>query len=253
MFGVTKVLAASRRIPTGEQTWTAAGATAWVVPAGVTSLSGVSVGPGGGAVVGGYGGSGGGLAWANSIPVTPGETLYIEVAVGVGSSIERNTVFCGLRRGATWLLKAGNGAGSNAVTKLGGQKLVGDGGRTGGAGSSNRAGGGAAGYSGDGTAGAAAGAASAAATGGAASGGGGYTGSNAGSGGGVGLFGEGASGESAGAGVGGRAGSSGSNGSPSGDGAAYGGGAAGVYLRNGGAGAVRLIWGYGRSFPSNAA
>lgn len=56
----------------------------FVVPAGVTSISVVCVGAGGG---GGYnltqnnsfncGGSGGGLAWANNISVTPGETLEV--------------------------------------------------------------------------------------------------------------------------------------------------------------------------------
>lgn len=56
----------------------------WTVPAGVTKFSAVCVGGGGG---GGYNwassaGMGGGLAWANDIPVTPGDSISISVGNG---------------------------------------------------------------------------------------------------------------------------------------------------------------------------
>ena len=56
----------------------------WLVPAGVETFSAVAVGGGGGSKGGSFGGGGGGgaLAWANSIAVTPGETLKVYSGLG---------------------------------------------------------------------------------------------------------------------------------------------------------------------------
>lgn len=62
----------------GEATYT------WIAPTGVCSVSVVAIGAGGG---GGYwwavcGAAGGGLAWANGIPVTPGQSYTIRAGHG---------------------------------------------------------------------------------------------------------------------------------------------------------------------------
>lgn len=63
-------------------------ANTFTVPAGVESLSAVLVGGGGGGnpTWSSAGGGGGALAWANDIPVTPGETLTIVVGHGGAQS-----------------------------------------------------------------------------------------------------------------------------------------------------------------------
>lgn len=155
---------------------------AWVVPAGVTSISAVCIGGGGGAAycVGtsswsGAGGGGGGLAYG-TFDVTPGETLWVYIGSGgrasssssssgrgghsgIGRGATRNTT--GNMNNNTMLLKAfgghpglygnagaGNGGGSAGTERDGG----GNGGYGGQARSNNGGGGGggAGGYSGTG-------------------------------------------------------------------------------------------------------
>ena len=91
----------------GQQLMTSS--TSFVVPAGVTSISGVAVGKGGSGYSGdgsycGGGGGGGALSYTNNIAVTPGETLTITIDTSVTK----------LARGATVLLAAA--AGGNAGT-----------------------------------------------------------------------------------------------------------------------------------------
>lgn len=128
-------------------------------------------------------------------------------------------------------------------------------------------GGGAAGYAGSGGSGGGytGGSSGTDGSGGGGGGGGRSTAQNSGKGsggGGVGLYGQGANGAGASSGNGGGGGSGGSNGYASGSGTRpawggdYGGGPGGCYnsspAPSAGAGAVRIIWGAGRSFPNNA-
>ena len=62
-------------------TFTTAGTFSWVAPAGVTSVAAVVVGGGAGGKTD-RGGGGGGLAWRNSISVTPGSSYTVVVGVG---------------------------------------------------------------------------------------------------------------------------------------------------------------------------
>ena len=232
-------------------------------------------------------GAGGGLRWINNIPVTPGEILLITTAAGgIGGQYPTPTTGDGFDGGRSSIVRkstmeelvwAGGGVGGAQATRNGGtgsiRSVVGDspimfigGGDGGQAGAPSRAtgstggGGGAGGYAGDGgrgystnhTAGAGGG------------GGGGY--SNA-SGGGVGILGQGANGVAGiynkNNGLGGP-GSGGSYGTLSGTsvggrGGAYGGGAtpstnyqsySALKGGQGGHGAVRIIWGNGRAYPS---
>lgn len=68
----------------GQVAYTSTGTHTFVVPAGVYSISAVTIGrgdPGGQSADGNiyWGGSGGGLAYANQIPVTPGESLTVAI------------------------------------------------------------------------------------------------------------------------------------------------------------------------------
>jgi len=255
----------------GGVRFTAAGSHSWTVPAGVTSVSVVCVGPGGGRYrsSSSSGGGGGGLGYANNVSVTPGQTITVQVgaapAVGQGTygtdSYFKDTSTC--------VGKSGQNADSTSVEGVGGQ-YVGTGGGFGGDGGSGRfsGGGGAGGYSGSGGAGRGVTDSGDTRTGFAGSGGGGGGGAGyfAGSGGGVGLYGEGSSGA-------GGTGSTSSNGEGHGgsggeDGTSYSnitanaskyGGAAGYAVSGlypnqaagvGADGAVRVIWGTGRSFPT---
>lgn len=132
----------------GEQIFTSPGTYAFIVPAGVTSISTVAVAGGGGGVTPGnyagsnsmpitfatppgsisgtvYAGGGGALAYTNNISVTPGQVL----TVVVGSGGQPGSV----------LFTAGDG-GESYVANAGGTKLVhvtgGYGGQTGGGGGS---------------------------------------------------------------------------------------------------------------------
>ena len=256
--------------PAGSQTFTASGT--FVVPAGVTSISVVLVGPGGSLTASTYpsgGGGGGGLCYRNDIPVTPGDSLPVNVGLHAMESRDAsNTSFQGITAfaGANASLgtlpgAAGGGGGDSGATCF-------TGGAGGSAGGSPGGGGGAAGYAGNGGhggSGAAIGCPTdpTAGAGGGGGGGGGCSGTSCGgaSGGGVGLNGigaDGAAGDSvcaggyAGPGGGGSSGSPGggshSAGGPGGD---FGGGGAG-YGPYGADGAVRIIWGPGRSFPDHA-
>jgi hypothetical protein len=270
--------------PTGQQEYTIPGTYTWVAPTDVYSVSVVCVGAGGGA--GSYytgpqwytGGGGGALAWKNNIGVYPGKPYQVVVG-GVGyqqvnapAGNGGNSSFVGI---VSICLAGGGGGGqsdsSSAAGGVGGILFYGDGGGNGGAGGnvgggtnySNpwSGGGGAGGYSGNGGRGAdgtTVGSAGPMTNNTAGSGGGGaggfagssvdgqpgYPGSTAG--GGVGIYGEGTSGIT-------TRGSQGGSGGGNVYVAKFGGGDGGTWnFENAGAynGAVRIIWGSGRSFPS---
>ncbi|NDD55675.1 hypothetical protein EBZ39_17720 [bacterium] len=226
--------ASAGAIVQGQQAYTTAGTYTWVVPAGVTSVSVVTVGAGSRGCMSGLprgGGGGGALAYANNIAVTPGESISVRVAAGntSGGTAESSR----FRRGCTNLVAAGSGT-YGGGGGAGGTVITGTGysGGNGGNGS-------AAGYG---------------------TGGGGGTDI-------LGILGQGSNGaggtsNSSTGGAGGGGGSSGANGqagqgnacrSINSTGGAYGGGGGGGCgnFYSGGCGAVRIIWpGTTRSFPS---
>lgn len=269
--------------PPGQAEFTTPGTFTWTAPLGVYSVSVVAVGGGGGGAQNtssGSGAGGGGLGWKNNIEVTPGQSYT--VVVGAGGIAGGN----GTAGGASYFIDASTVAGNGGAGALGnntsdpaGGTFVGDGGGNGGAGGRRRSadssggGGGAGGYSGDGGRGG--GGLGGQNGSGGGGGGGGYAGGGdtAGAGGGVGIYGEGASGlrgaDSGNDGAGGQGGSGGGNAQfyqASAPGNVYssttkafpggfgGGGSAsdntGSEVANGGGGAVRIIWGEGRAFPS---
>lgn len=249
----------------GQAAFTTPGTYAWVVPADVTSISGIGVGAGGGGLTAatGGGGAGGDLRYRTSIAVTSGETLTVVVGdAGVTGATPTAGGFTQIKRGSTVILEsagggvgraAGSGTKNGTSTALSGTIGGGNGGTApaspaGGA----TGGGGAGGYAGNGgnSAGTAitAGNAAAVGSGGGGAGGTGGSGSDvSGAGGGVGLFGLGADG------AGGTANATtavGDNGGPGsgGLGTAYGGGGGSsdnvaVIPTGAGTGAARLIWG----------
>lgn len=252
--------------PPGQQEFITAGTYAWTAPAGVTSVCVVCVGGGGGGrywFVDRGGGGGGGLGWKNNISVTPGQTYT--VVVGVGGFVSQTSPGSG---GDSYFIsaetvKGGGGGGAIGPTGGAGGTFVGDGGGNGGAGGNcvegatgeAGGGGGAGGYSGNGGNG---GNKSINGSNGQGGGGGGGAGNPVRPGGGVGLLGEGTSG--AGGSISGAWAGGGSGGTEgdimSPDYSLYGGGAGGNQQppssitwpgRNG---AVRIIWGTGRAFPS---
>tara|TARA_B100000965_G_scaffold263798_1_gene222703 strand:- start:57 stop:1238 length:1182 start_codon:yes stop_codon:yes gene_type:complete len=103
----------------GQQLFTNTGNNSWVVPPGITEISGACIsggasGDGSGNGTGGQGGAGGSGAYQNNITVTPGETLTIHVGVGGSARAGENQQPVGndggpsgIRRGSTWLLKSG--------------------------------------------------------------------------------------------------------------------------------------------------
>jgi len=237
---------------------------------------------------GASGAGGGGLGWKNNIPVTPGQSYTVVVGAG-GTRVTTGTAPSGGNSyfidtstvagfGGAGGIAAGNG-------NPAGGGYVGDGGGNGGAGGSRLSstgaaggGGGAGGYSGNGGAGAntnaTAGTRASSGTGG-GGGGGGRSGSadSAGSGGGVSIYGEGASGlggfNSTADGSSGLGGSGGQDGNVVSASApvnvystinlstpgSFGGGGCGadntiVEQAPGANGAVRIIWGTGRAFPT---
>lgn len=233
----------------GEQVFTTPGTYTFFVPAGVTSISSVAIGGAGGGSRGArytnindpnsitantppgsltanfFSGGGGGLAYKNSISVTPGQQLTVVVGAGGLAEISGNAnggeSFVATS-GGTKLVHAGGGSAGSSGS--GGAMLVGDGGGSGGAGGNwsysgssvpiekvfaTGGGGGAGGYSGSGGAGGGVGSNGSSGSGGAAGGGGGgrfgqYTTSGGavenargyagGAGGGTGLYGTGSSG-----------------------------------------------------------
>jgi hypothetical protein len=234
------------------------------------------------------GGGGGALAWVNNISVTPGETLTVGVGNSgktllnsegySSSSLAGDSSY--VRRSAVYLVQAAGGQGGDTNTSgNGGSVLSGSGGNGGNGGfgvdsndNSSGGGGGAGGYTGNGGAGAGHDGPVPTLSGNNGSGGGGAGGGiqtyRAGDGGGVFLLGEGPSG------VGGNYNNLAANGSvPAGtstsssyvyysSGERYitarigaGGSAAlrysnSVSVSGGGCGAVRILWGANRAFPS---
>tara|TARA_B100001093_G_scaffold343962_2_gene328693 strand:+ start:15377 stop:19771 length:4395 start_codon:yes stop_codon:yes gene_type:complete len=262
---------------TGQQAYLTPGTYQWTCPANVTKVHAVCIGAGGGGTSssggggGGGGGNfeaggGGGLGWKNNIPVTPGQTYTVVVGDHGPQQIQGSDGNDSYFINAT-TVKGGGGKGNNG----GGGDFVGEGGGNGGAHQTYGGGGGAGGYSANGNSesGGSAGRGSA----------NGLTGGGAG-GGGVGVLGEGSSGSNSAinnnyggimyGGQGGSGGSAGTNGTVptfsggysggvyGGPGGNYGGGGGGNAATNygtnqsalGAAGAVRIIWGTGRSFPS---
>jgi hypothetical protein len=231
----------------GQQTYTSSGTYSWTCPSGVTSVSVVCIGGGGGGNGGGNGvggaggGGGGGLGYKNNIPVTPGQSYTVVVGGGGagdywdGPPYSANPADNG---GDSYFINAttvkggggGGGYGNSSATGGSGGTYVGDGGGNG--------------YSG----GTGSGSASLPATGGGGGSTGTYTGhattrgtskyisSNctsgclAGSGTGQGLLGTGSSGSY------GRGGGANMN--------TFSNGTSGY------TGAVRIMWGPGRSYPS---
>lgn len=116
----------------GQLQWTTPGSFDFIVPAGVTSIAAVSIGSGGGGARGESGdtnsspaGGGGALSYRNAIPVTPGETLTIVVSQGGREAVFRGDgnpgADTGIRRGATtFLLKSQGGRGGNWSSEIGG-------------------------------------------------------------------------------------------------------------------------------------
>lgn len=283
--------------PPGQQLFEPSGSTSetftWVCPPGVRSISVVAVGGGGGSVVvtSGYsGGPGGGLGYANNIPVVPDKSYKVRVGAG---GFDQNS-FGDASGGDSYFAEVGDFL-NDAYVYGGGAKQVGtsgppypsvvnpgtfggtavSGGGNGGAkgtlsGSYQGGGGGAGGYTGSGgSGGSGVGSNGSAGSGGGAGGGSTSDGSGvqAAGGGGVGLLGQGSSGAGGISGSGSSAiGTTGGKGGSSGDTgqdrtdlipagvfdppAEYGGGARSVN-GNGGNGAVRIIWpGDTRQFPS---
>lgn len=249
----------------GQQLFTSSGT--FYAPAGVTSVSVVCVGAGTNGYIYQYesnayegsGGGGGGLGWKNNISVTPGQSYT--VVVGAPSSTHT--------AGQSFFIDSSTVRGGGASFQNGGS-FTGDGGGNGGNNSfvtgqnasfGGRGGSGAGGYTGIGGSnpGNFYGGTGSSGSGG---GGGGASNSNnnsyfaiASSGGGVGVLGQGANGTggtSSGAGGDGSGGSYGRGGGSRGPaGAPCCGGANNIiYAGSPTSGAVRIIWGTGRSFPS---
>lgn len=271
----------------GHQIFTSTGTTSWTVPTGVTSISVLCVAGGGGgcgangntSLSTGGGGGGGALYYKNNYSVTPGDTLTVKVGSGgsggpasstntgrIGGDGDDSSVKIGstticLAEGGTAGRTSGTTAGSGGSTA----NCTGDGGGSGGDGGSRPntnvpgAGGGAGGYSGAGGDGSSGTGTGNSGSGGGAGGGGRAASANAGGGGGVGLYGEGSNG---------GGGAQASNDTCGGDGGSGGNDGvlltAGTYGGGGGSrddnsngvggdgadGAVRILWGYGRAFPS---
>ena len=257
------------------------GSYVFTVPDDTEVISAVAIGGGGGGStstlsangISGGGGGGGALHY-NTFEVTPGEELAIVVGPGGsgGSSAGNNNANAGgessIKRGATYLVRAGGGSaglynvttgytpgGTNYSGTYGGGGGNGGRGGCGSNGNTGGGGGGAGGYSGNGGDGSQG--TSYNETAGSGGGGGGGTGANAWvtavtwGGGGVEALGEGPSG-GANATTNNIQGEPGSNGTAQ----SYGGGGSGAEDDSGAAGApgaggaVRLIWGANRSYPS---
>jgi len=264
-YGPSPASAASNSVTpnvNGQTAYTTSGTFSFIAPAGVTSVSVVTVGGGGGYICynsiceGRAGGGGGALAYANNISVTPGCSYAVIVGSASGCGAGGTSSFVN-----TSTVAAGGGTVSGVVPYQGGKGGVvvagtgfagGKGANAGGAASIRSGAGGAGGYAGVGGAGGCT-----SSRGGIGAGGGGGGGSVAsacyptyfgGAGGGVGILGQGTSG------AGGYQGSTLANANGSagscGSGQLYGGGTSTQGL-NSGTGAVRIIYpGNTRSFPS---
>jgi hypothetical protein len=271
-------------IPSGEDVYTTPGTYSWTCPVGVTEVSALAVGGGGGGANShdGHGGQGGSTYYKNSITVTPASNYTVVVGSG---GMSQNSWPGSYAQGASGdesffstFVRGNGGIGGGSPssprhgTPTSASGNIGDGGGLGGYPQYLKTGGsGAGGYSGMGGIGTG----SQGSTGSQPTGGGGGGGNNAennygAGGGGVGLFGTGTNGvtttvnaTTTGQVIAGTGGSGGQSGffTPQGNvghGGAYGGaGGPGSSQNsqrggNGGHGAVRIIWGGGRSYPSNA-
>ena len=159
----------------GQQAYTTPGSYSWTAPAGVTSVCVVCVGGGGGGMYYGVpsaaykfamnGGSGGGLAWVNDIPVIPGNSYTVVVGAGGsdgaysngstagGDSYFISTSICRAEGGNPGRYSTDLNGGGFAVTSLYGTSGGGNGGGVDSRSSSSygpAGGGGAGGYTGDG-------------------------------------------------------------------------------------------------------
>lgn len=251
-------------VAVGSASYTTPGTYSWTVPAGVTSVCVVCVGAGAQGAGSIICGSGGALAYANSISVTPGGSVSVTVGSRVGvydSSSVGNSSFSGhcIAGGGVYAstdapggaVTAGTGgAGGNSGTYSGG--------------SGGNGAGGAGGYSGSGGRGGDSNVPGSSGSGGGGGGGGGAQSWHevalaGGAGGGVGILGQGSSGSGGSTvtptvnpatdgqpGSGGSSRNYGGGGNWTADYPSYG-------LWMAGPGAVRIIWGPGRSYPSNAA
>jgi len=251
-FGPSASSAASNSVTpvvvVGQVAYTTAGTYSWVAPAGVTSVSVVAVGTGGGSYGGAVSGGGGGagLGYKNNYPVTPGSSYTVVVPGAVAYNVNGGDAYFV----STSVVRGGGGISRDIGQNAGGTggTYTGDGGGNGGAGGLNGGAGGAGGYSGTGGTGGANGANNG--TDGSGGGGGGsYGTASIGGGGGVGLLGQGSNGAGGTVSTGGGGGSGGAAGANASDGGLFGGGS---FAGNGvGRGAVRIIWpGTTRSFPS---
>lgn len=265
----------------GSTAYVLPGTYTWIAPAGVTSASAVAIGGGGAGLGGSYGAGGGGaLTYINGYSVTPGASYSLTVGAGGYACATCNPYYAtsGGDSQVFGIAAGGGSVGSGATGGAGGVGAFGTGGGNGGAGGNGfcsyrgAGGGGAGGYTGNGGAGSSGGGGSGANGSGGGGGGGGigiftgcYSGSGGGLGGGVGFFGSGSSGLGGAPGYSGGSGScgctrgnicSGTGGVSFGSGGGSGGGCYSgccyyAYTgRSGSGGAVRIIWGAGRSFPS---
>jgi hypothetical protein len=223
----------------GQAEFTTPGTYSWTAPVGVTSVSVVAIGPGATNA-----GGGGGLTWANGLSVTPGQSYTVVVDpgnyTGNGSTSSNRSSFNWPACIALGGLSGGGGGGFGGRAQDVSGAISFGGGRGGGWG------GGAGGYAGVGGDGYGSGNTTNTGTNG--SGGGGAGGGNQlltanGAGGGTGIYGQGSDGTYPGGGGSGGATSALTVAGKYGGGGAYGGG-------TGVNGAVRIIWGTGRSFPS---
>jgi len=241
----------------GQQVFTSSGT--FTVPAGVTSICAVAVGRGQNGAAGdgmgtpGRGGDGGTLSYTNALSVTPGESLTVTIATSTSGSTGETT----LKRSSTVLLAARAGGQTSGQANVG--TSFAGGAAPAPAGGYGSGGGGAGGYSGAGGAGGSIGGDGSAGSGGSGGGGGSAAAAASGGGGGVGILGAGSngtagSGYGGGGGGGGSGGGAGASGGTGATGGGYGGGGGGgdVFSAGGagGGGALRIIWGDGRSYPS---
>ena len=266
-MSVLRRLAGGAAAPIGQQEYTTAGTFSWVCPAGVTSVSVVCIGGGGGDNT--YNTAGAGLGYKNNITVVPGNSYTVVVGRG-------GRYLAGPTNSSFGTVCYGNAPTSVTGTQTTGGTYVGDGGGNGGSpGRPNSASGnpfagcgGAGGYSGNGGNGGDFGLNGTAGSGGGGGGGGGTWSATAsigsGAGGGTGIYGQGTNGAGGSPGTsnsdpgkgggGGSSGTAGANGDATFQslGGSYGGGGHGnSTTKGGGGGAVRIIWpGVSRQFPS---
>jgi hypothetical protein len=266
------IMRSSASAPVGQVLYDAPGTVVWNCPAGVFSVCVVAIGGGGGGMyytTGPHsmsGGAGGGLGWINNYTVIPGNNYALSVggagtsgAYSSGSTAGGNSYFNTLGT-----VSGSGGSPGRYNQTIPASTFTGDGGGNGGdvlmlpyPGDGPQGAGGAGGYTGSGGSGGYGYVQTHRPTNGA--GGGGAGGGNLGGattgfgGGGVGVFGAGTSGvvdpQYDGPGGGGSGGGSGS----SQTGGSYGGGGGGGNMSvagDGSSGAVRIIWGTGRSFPN---